>query len=118
MFGIMNGRSGSPERVSRGSGPIRSIPNRRRLVSSTRDSAIPLIVTGERLGGASSRPVERIALVLSPRPRLRLYLVVGQAAGADRDSQRTPQELGVGELLTRPRLAVVENRLDARLRAL
>ena len=48
-------------------------------------------------------------------PLLRLDLSGGQGSLADHHAQRAAQQLGVGEFLARPGLAVVEQDLDARL---
>src|SRR5690242_13383583 len=107
-FGIVHGLSGWSDRVWRGGGPERSIPNRRffvigliagrpvpsgRLVPELRD----------RLGGTLKRHAPGLAAAAD----LHLDLALGEGTAADRDPQRAAEQLGIGELLPRPGVAIV-----------
>ena len=95
------GRAASPS----ASGPERSRPKRRCLRR------------GHRAARARGRPPRRPAD--APRHRVRRTCAStapsASASPADHDPQRTPEQLGVGELLARPGVAVVVHDRDAGL---
>src|SRR5690242_19969042 len=118
MFGIVHGCSGWPDIVASGGGPERSIPNSRRLEipSLTRPDPTPALrkLPPERFDGVR-RSLDRNAALLHPAPDLNLELAGGQRAPADCDPHRASQQLGVGELLPRARVAVVVKDLEPRV---
>src|SRR6476469_5361906 len=106
MFGIVQGRSGSPFWVCGGGGALRSRPKSRRTRPRPK-IARAVGAVGEEPGG-TLRSLPHRQLVLGPgTPLGGLDHAVGEDAAPDDDSQRAAEQLGVGELLARAGGAIV-----------
>ena len=111
MFGSVHGWSGAPALVAAGLGPERSRPIRRLRLSRSRTvvRSVPMLLScGIHQRRRLCDDVGQLdPEVLARRSDLRLDLSLGQRALADHDAQGAADQLGVGELLPRPRLTVV-----------
>src|SRR3954467_9123633 len=112
MLGIVHGCSGSPLRVWRGGGALRSSPKRRRVRPRPKGflDEPSVIEERKRLRGS----VLQGQLVLGAGGALGgLDDAFGEAAAAGDDPQRAAEQLGVGQLLPRSGVAIVVEDLGA-----